>query len=146
MMPYHSSSYSFFAIRFTVARTPLEPHFGYGTRYACAISTSDLSVSYSSNWYRVKTVARVMHISAIARLKVWSVEDIQEEGSSASVVGTHFMPRHCRVPLPNGTKYLSSSGFPIHLSGTNSLGSGKMSSFMRTWYVVMLTGVFREHT
>jgi hypothetical protein len=44
----------------TLTRTPLDSHFGYGTRKACTIVTSDTSVSKSSKSKDVKTVANVI--------------------------------------------------------------------------------------
>ena len=55
---------------------------------------------------------------------------------------TYLIPKHCLLPLLNGTKDLSSPGFLIHLSGLNSLGLGKIVSFIKTSTVVMDTGVF----
>lgn len=55
---------------------------------------------------------------------------------------TYLIPKHCLLPRLNGTKDFSSPGFSIHLSGLNSLGLGKIVSFIKMSTVVMDTGVF----
>lgn len=54
----------------------------------------------------------------------------------------YLMPKHCRDPLPNATKYRWSSGFSIQRSGMNDVGSGNKSAFIKTSTVVIETGVF----
>lgn len=126
---------------FTLALMPFDDWSGAATKKSCTILTSLILVSNNSKSNRRTVMATVRYSSAYARLQMLS-----EKTCIGLESGTHFMPRHCLLPLPKGTKYLwrrcvPSAARASHRSGSKLSGFGKTVGFRKIRVIVSDTGV-----